>query len=93
MVMTLLLYDNKIGRTWVERKYTNAYFVNHGDIKECITYLKPPYGNRFYHEICFESVHIGFGNISLYHKILLYFEADVKTFIHAYLILDNFEGP
>lgn len=77
--MTLRLYDDKIGGTLVERKYPNAYFVNDGDVKECITYLKPPYGNGFYHEICFENVHIGFGNVSLDHKILLYFEADFDS--------------
>ncbi|MCS3532841.1 helix-turn-helix transcriptional regulator [Chryseobacterium sp. JUb7] len=77
--MTLRLYDEKIGRTLIERKYPNTYFLNDGDIKECITYLKPPYGTGFYHEICFGSVHIGFGNVALADKLLLYFETDFDS--------------
>nr|WP_315032511.1 AraC family transcriptional regulator [uncultured Chryseobacterium sp.] len=77
--MTLRLYDDKVGGTLIERQYPNAYFITDGDIKECITHLKPPYGKGFYHEICFENVHIGFGNVSLENKILLYFEADFDS--------------
>jgi AraC-like DNA-binding protein len=77
--MTLRLYDEKLGRTLIERKYPNTYFLNDGDIKECITHLKPPYGNGFYHEICFGNIHIGFGNISLENKMLLYFETDFDS--------------
>ncbi|MBV8325142.1 AraC family transcriptional regulator [Chryseobacterium sp.] len=77
--MTLRLYDDKAGGTLIERQYPNTYFITDGDIKECITHLKPPYGNGFYHEICFENVHIGFGDISLKNKISLYFEADFDS--------------
>lgn len=77
--MTLRLYDEKIGQTLIEKEYPDTFFLNDGDIRECITYLKPPYGSGFYHEICFGSVHIGFGNISLAHKLLLYFETDFDS--------------
>ena len=77
--MALRVYDDKIGGTLVERKYPNAYFINDGDIREYVTHLKPPYGEGFYHEICFENVHIGFGNVSLKNKVLLYFEADFDS--------------
>ncbi|REC62469.1 AraC family transcriptional regulator [Chryseobacterium pennae] len=77
--MALRVYDDKIGGTLVEKKYPNAYYQNDGEIRECITHLKPPYGNGFYHEICFENVHIGFGNVSLQNKVLLYFEADFDS--------------
>ncbi|MDM1555984.1 AraC family transcriptional regulator [Chryseobacterium indologenes] len=77
--MTVRIYDDKIGGTIIERKYPDVYFLNDGDIRECITSLKPPYGKGFYHEICFENVHIGFGNVSLENKVLLYFEADFES--------------
>lgn len=77
--MTLRLYDENIGRMLIERSYPDTYYVNDGDITECITRLDPPYGNGFYHEICFENVHIGFGNISLPHKLQFYVESDFDT--------------
>ncbi|AZA76147.1 AraC family transcriptional regulator [Chryseobacterium sp. G0186] len=77
--MTLRLYDDTIGTLLMERSYPNTYYVNDGDITECITRLVPPYGDGFYHEICFENVHISFGNISLPHKLQLYFESDFDT--------------
>lgn len=45
--MTLRLYDEKTERTLVERSYPEAFFQDHGEIKECTTYLKPPYGSGF----------------------------------------------
>ncbi|PIF45520.1 AraC-like DNA-binding protein [Chryseobacterium sp. 52] len=77
--MTLRLYDEKTERTLVERSYPEAFFQDHGEIKECTTYLKPPYGSGFYHEVCFGSVHIGFGSVSLTNKLMLYFESDFDS--------------
>lgn len=77
--MKVRIYDDKIGGTLIERKYPDVFFLNDGEITECTTSLKPPYGNGFYHEICFENVHIGFGNVSLENKVLLYFEADFES--------------
>ncbi|MGH1516495.1 helix-turn-helix transcriptional regulator [Chryseobacterium sp. JK1] len=77
--MTLRLYDESIGKMLMERNYPDTYYVKDGDIQECIIQLEPPYGNGFYHEICFENVHISFGNIALDHKIQLYFESDFDT--------------
>lgn len=45
--MTLRLYDENIGRMLIERSYPDTYYVNDGDITECITRLDPPYGNGF----------------------------------------------
>lgn len=77
--MTLRLYDKKMGRAIVERDYPHVYFLNDSGIKESTTYLKPPFGNGFYHEICFENIHIGFGNIALENSLSLYFEADIES--------------
>ncbi|MGU3374757.1 helix-turn-helix transcriptional regulator [Chryseobacterium sp. M5A1_1a] len=77
--MTLRLYDENIGKILMERTYPDTYYINDGDIQECITRLAPPYGDGFYHEICFENIHISFGNISLANKLQLYFESDFDT--------------
>ncbi|WP_353145376.1 AraC family transcriptional regulator [Chryseobacterium sp.] len=77
--MKLRLYDENIGEILMERSYPDTYYTNEGDIQECITQLVPPYGDGFYHEICFENVHISFGNISLTNKLQLYFESDFDT--------------
>ncbi|MFP3834539.1 helix-turn-helix transcriptional regulator [Chryseobacterium sp. SIMBA_028] len=77
--MTLRLYDENIGKILMERNYPDTYYINDGDIQECITRLIPPYGDGFYHEICFENIHISFGNISLANKLQLYFESDFDT--------------
>lgn len=77
--MTLRLYDDNIGQILIERSYPSTYYVNDGDIQERVTRLIPPYGDGFYHEICFENVHISFGNISLADKLQLYFESDLDT--------------
>ncbi|WP_300691601.1 AraC family transcriptional regulator [Chryseobacterium sp.] len=77
--MTLRLYDESVGKMLIERNYPDSYYVNDGDIQECIIQLIPPYGNGFYHEICFENVHISFGNISLDNQLQLYFESDFDT--------------
>ncbi len=77
--MTLRLYDENIGEILMERNYPDTYYDNDRDIQECITRLVPPYGDGFYHEICFENVHISFGNISLANKLQLYFESDFDT--------------
>lgn len=77
--MTLRLYDEKSERMLIERNYPDSQFFNDGQIKECITHLKPPYGNGFYHEICFDNIHIGFGNISLNRKLELYVETDFDS--------------
>ncbi|MEG0927203.1 helix-turn-helix transcriptional regulator [Chryseobacterium sp.] len=77
--MTLRLYDENIGKILMERNYPDTYYINDGDIQECITRLIPPYGDGFYHEICFENIHISFGNIALANKLQLYFESDFDT--------------
>lgn len=77
--MTLRLYDENIEKILMERNYPDTYYINDGDIQECITRLIPPYGDGFYHEICFENIHISFGNISLANKLQLYFESDFDT--------------
>ncbi|WP_312397379.1 AraC family transcriptional regulator [Chryseobacterium sp.] len=77
--MTLRLYDKNIQDILLEKQYPNTYFINDGEIKECITKLEHPYGKGFYHEICFENVHIGFGDVFLSDNICLYFESDYDT--------------
>ncbi|REC47489.1 helix-turn-helix domain-containing protein [Chryseobacterium pennipullorum] len=77
--MTLRLYDESFGKILMERSYPDTYYVSDGDIQECVTRLVPPYGDGFYHEICFGNVHISFGNISLTNRLQLYFESDFDT--------------
>ncbi|AZA83171.1 AraC family transcriptional regulator [Chryseobacterium lactis] len=77
--MTLRLYDETFGKVLMEKSYPNTYYEDDGDIQECITQLVPPYGNGFYHEICFTNVHISFGNIVLTNRLQLYFESDFDT--------------
>ncbi|NIF06219.1 helix-turn-helix transcriptional regulator [Chryseobacterium sp. Tr-659] len=77
--MTLRLYDESFEKVLMEKSYPDTYYVNDGDIQECITRLIPPYGNGFYHEICFTNVHISFGNIALPHKLQFYVESDFDT--------------
>lgn len=41
--------------------------------------IYPPFGNGMYHKICFKNVHIGFGNLFLGRRLILYFESDFKS--------------
>ncbi|WP_027372686.1 helix-turn-helix transcriptional regulator [Chryseobacterium sp. UNC8MFCol] len=77
--MTLRLYDAKTEQTLIEKEYPDAFFQNDGQIRESVIHIKPPIGNGFYHEICFENVHIGFGNVSLARRLMLYVESDFDS--------------
>ncbi|UKB77907.1 helix-turn-helix transcriptional regulator [Chryseobacterium sp. MEBOG07] len=77
--MTVRLYNETLGEMLMEKDYPDIYFSDNVDIQEYITQLSPPYGNGFYHEICFANVHISFGNISLTNRLQLYLESDADT--------------
>lgn len=77
--MALHVYEEKVGKRLAEREHPHNCFRNDGGITEYTTHLKPPHGKGFYHEICFENVHIGFGNVYLEKTMQLYLEADFDS--------------
>lgn len=74
--MIVSLHNGSTKQILLEKEYPDTYFNNDGEIMECVTDLKSPYGSGKYHEICFKNVHIGFGTVALRHKVLLHLESD-----------------
>lgn len=77
--MALKLYDKRSNTILVETEYPYRFSSSDEEIKESIICLEHPIGKGFYKEVCFEGVHIGFGNAFLKDQILLDVESDFET--------------
>lgn len=60
--MVLKLYDKQSDTILVETEYPYRFFSSNEKVKESVICLGHPIGKGFYKEVCFEGVHIGFGN-------------------------------
>lgn len=77
--MALRLYDSNHTNLLVEKTYPKPFFSATNAIVEHVTRLPSPLVEGFYREICFEGVHIGYGNAILRNQVTLGFESDLES--------------
>lgn len=77
--MALRLYDSNHHNLLVEKTYPKAFSTQETDIIEHKTILPSYVAKGFYQEICFEGVHIGYGNAILNNTLKLGFESDLES--------------
>lgn len=74
--MVMKLYDTDLV---MEREFPELFSVKDGEIHESVVNIQLPAGRAQYREICFDGVHIGYGNAELAQQVILNFESDFET--------------
>lgn len=77
--MALRIYDYDLGNLLIKRDHPGIFLSKGADLHEQRAQLEHPIAQGYFHEIAFDSIHIGYGSATFSEKVRLHFESDFET--------------